>query len=73
MLESSRYIADQRFNPDQIGRVLVETGGSRPGIERVGMSTVEDLEMWLGNQNPDCCNWGFAGEERNHRPRMIEL
>jgi hypothetical protein len=33
---------------------------------QVGSSAVEELEMWLGAQNPDCCNWGGEGEERGN-------
>ena len=27
--------------------------------------------MWLGTQNPDCCDWGVAAEERNPHPELI--
>ena len=27
--------------------------------------------MWLGSQDPDCCNWVVEAEERIHGPKLI--
>src|ERR1035438_6785291 len=45
-----------RFPPHQSGGILAETRRSRSGVARIGIATVGDLEMWLGAQNPDCCD-----------------
>ena len=59
-----------RFTPDQSGGILAETGRSRSGIARIGSSAVEELDAWLGAQDPDCCNGGFEGTKRNEGPSL---
>ena len=53
-----------RFTPDQSGGLLAETGRRGSGVERTGSSAVEELEMCLGAQDPDCCNGRFEGTRR---------
>jgi hypothetical protein len=29
--------------------------------------------MWLGDQDPDCCNWSVEAEERVYGPELIGI
>jgi hypothetical protein len=49
---------------------LAEVGGGGFGVKRIGSFAVEELEMWLGAKNPDCCNGGF-GAERSWGSELI--
>ena len=33
---------------------------------------LRELEMWLGAQDPDCCNGGVEGTRRNDGPSLNE-
>src|ERR1700690_4365067 len=45
-----------RFTPDQSGGILAETGRSGSGVAGIGSSAVQDLDTWMGAQDPDCVN-----------------
>ena len=37
----------------------LKLGEADQALRGIGSSAVEDLEMWLGAQDPDCCDGGF--------------
>jgi hypothetical protein len=65
---TTRTAANQRRPPNPSSGILAVVGGGRFGVERIGEAANEDLEVSLGAQNPDCCDWGVEGAKRNDEP-----
>ena len=53
-----RSSAIEDLTPHQGGGILAATGRSRSGIGRIGSFAINELGMWLGDEDPDCCHGG---------------